>query len=387
MEGSPPVPKSKWYCHCCRYKNEPDTEKCRVCGRPESYALPGFQLPLHGAGSKLYRPSQLPTIVTEEGLFERDSVQWTALHSAAVNGNYPVVDELLKRGCLIDAVSDHGQSALHMASYSGSLQTVQVLVQAGANVNCATSFEKLTPLHIACQRDWKQIAKYLIDHGADVNAGNVIDRTPLHFVAQTGRTDLGVMLLKAGADSLKMDSQGWTPRQVAEFHEKREMQELLVQVTMQDKQVVIKKLPPAPWHSDLWDSTIRINKELKRRADTDMAITAKLVAQAEAWQQHNKKPERVTRIDLFNKADNAEPSAGGAKSKLEVETSPEKNYITRNPSTRSCSVIGSITGGQFSRSASISSSADISSLTSAHNKGGPRQKLLTAAANRVLASK
>jgi ankyrin repeat protein len=378
---------SKWYCHCCRYKNEVDATKCQVCGRDESYAQVGHVLPLHGAGSKLYRPSQLSTIITEEGLFEKDSVQWTALHSAAVNGNYKVAEELIKRGCLIDAVTDQGQTALHLAVYSGSLDTVQVLIQNGSSVNSTTRFEKLTPLHLACQRDWKQIAKCLLDSGADTNAGNVIDRTPLHFVAQTGRTDLGVMLLKAGADSQKMDSMGWTPRQVAEFHEQREMQELLVQVNMKDKQVVIKKLPPAPWHSELWDATIRINKELKVKADRDMEISSRLMSQVESWQhRQHYKPERQSRIDSISKNDDSK-SDSFSNSMTSSPARPNA-YLDRNPSTRSSSVLANHTSSiaPFSRNASIST--EVSSLTGSLTKSPlkvrTKAKLLTAAANRVL---
>ena len=51
---------------------------------------------------------------------------------------------------------------------------------------------------MATEGDWKDITKYLIDHGADVNALNVMQRSPLHNAATNNRLEIGLMLLKAG---------------------------------------------------------------------------------------------------------------------------------------------------------------------------------------------
>jgi len=58
-------------------------------------------------------------------------------------------------------------------------------------VNIATKCECSTPLHIACERGFGQIAELLLKSGADVNACNILQRTPLHCAAVTGRTDIG----------------------------------------------------------------------------------------------------------------------------------------------------------------------------------------------------
>ena len=378
MEVAAVVPATTWYCHCCRYKNSGSADKCFVCGRPESYVMTGFPLPLHGSGSQLFRSSQLSTLLTEEALFERDSVQWTALHSASVSGNFSVVRELIRRNCMIDAVTDQGQTALHLAAYRGSLETVQALVENGADVNAVTFAEKMTPLHIVCKRDWKQIAKYLIDRGANVNCLNIIERTPLHFAAENGRADLAVILIKHGAKSNLMDSQGWTARQVAELHNHREFQELLVQVNTKEKQVVIKKLPPAPWHSELWDGVVRIHESVKKKAEREMEITAKLMAAADALKdQLTQKPERLTRMEV-----------------LTLKNTPNDMGRGTIASSGSVSVGGrkqlTATGMNTWSDASVSS--DISSITRSQSSASARGKLsskstmLAAAASRVLAS-
>ena len=67
---------------------------------------------------------------------------------------------------------------------------------------------------MAVEGNWRDIAFYLIHNGADVQAKNVLHRTPLHLAAANGRLEIGVMLLKAGADPHVTDINGWNPRQV-----------------------------------------------------------------------------------------------------------------------------------------------------------------------------
>lgn len=62
-----------------------------------------------------------------------------------------------------------GRTALHHAAQKGDLQEVKRLVAAGADVNIrSTSKWQTTALHEAAYN--VEIAWYLIDHGADVNA-------------------------------------------------------------------------------------------------------------------------------------------------------------------------------------------------------------------------
>lgn len=260
-----------WNCHCCLALNNAELKQCRVCGRPESYAQDGYPLPLHGSSVKVFRPSQIMNIMSEKELYISDSVKWTALHSASVNGNTPIVIELLNLDCVLDALTDKGQSALHLAVYAGSYDTVVVLIEKGAKINLSTYEEKMTPLHIACQQNWKEIAEYLIKNGANVNALNILHRTPLHFVGESGRSDLGLSLLRAGALPSPVDLHGWSPRQIAELRGHRSFQEMIVQADMTEKQFVIKDLPPADYHSRVWSSLIEMNEIRGREAKREIS--------------------------------------------------------------------------------------------------------------------
>jgi len=235
-----------WFCHCCTAKNEKNLVKCRVCGRDESYVLQGRPLPFHGKSSQVYRSSHVLTAL--ESVHEVDSEHMTALHSACVLGNYPVVKELLRLKSRVDVLTSKGHTALHLAVYGGSFECVKELLMHQSTVNVATKCECSTPLHIACERGFGRIAELLLQSGANVNACNILQRTPLHCAAATGRTDIGQLLLNNGADSDALDAHGWSARQVAELFSHRDFQELMVRDKLVEKQSVFKELPAAKWH-------------------------------------------------------------------------------------------------------------------------------------------
>jgi Ankyrin repeats (3 copies)/Ankyrin repeats (many copies) len=215
-------------------------------------------MPLHGKGNQVYRPSQVKTVV--DNLMETDANGWTALHTCACNGNEPLVSKLLTLDCVVDSLTECGQTALHLAVYSGSLDSVIALLNNGAKIDAQTSFEKNQPVHIAADRGWKEVLIYLLENGAKPNALNLIERTPLHLVAANGRVDMAAFLLRNGANPFLLDVHGWNARQVAELNGHVEIEELLVRSTMKEKQAVLKVMPRAPWHGELWASLLATQK-------------------------------------------------------------------------------------------------------------------------------
>jgi uncharacterized protein len=80
-------------------------------------------------------------------------------------------DELLGR--------QGGFTALHFAARQGAMRTVQALVDAGANVNEASAGDHTTPLVMATINGQFDIAKYLLEHGANPNMDSDAGMTPL----------------------------------------------------------------------------------------------------------------------------------------------------------------------------------------------------------------
>lgn len=90
---------------------------------------------------------------------------------------------------------------LHTAAMGGDLPSVIKLIKGGINVD---TFDNLgyTPLHYATQRGHLDVAAYLLEHGADVNAHHEpsIGNTPLSDVAGECSWEMASLLIKAGAD-------------------------------------------------------------------------------------------------------------------------------------------------------------------------------------------
>ena len=86
------------------------------------------------------------------------------------------------------------------AVLKGNIATVKQYLDNGVNVN-AKSEPGLTSLHCAVNEDFKgshrELAKLLIDKGADVNARDDILDTPLHGASNKETAEI---LIKAGAD-------------------------------------------------------------------------------------------------------------------------------------------------------------------------------------------
>ena len=74
-----------------------------------------------------------------------------------------------------------GLTALHLAARQGSARTVQALLAGGANVN-EFSADHTTPLVIAAINGQFDIAKSLLEHGADPTLGTDAGMTPLFAV-------------------------------------------------------------------------------------------------------------------------------------------------------------------------------------------------------------
>jgi hypothetical protein len=69
---------------------------------------------------------------------------------------------------------------------------------------------KSVPLHLAIQNNRFEIAKVLLENGADVNARNDHGMTPLHLAAQSGDVELAQMLLSHNARKDIRDHWGQT---------------------------------------------------------------------------------------------------------------------------------------------------------------------------------
>jgi len=141
---------------------------------------------------------------------------YTPLYAAVQSKHKPVVEYLLSKGASIDEkLGPLGLTAFYKASIDGSLDIAKVLVDAGADINMKST-EGYTPLFVAVQNKHKPVVEYLISKGARIDEKNGQNNdTALHKACVTGSLEVVKILVDAGADINAVNKQGETPNDFA----------------------------------------------------------------------------------------------------------------------------------------------------------------------------
>ncbi|XP_078249049.1 CARD- and ANK-domain containing inflammasome adapter protein [Pogona vitticeps] len=177
--------------------------------------------PLHLAWQN-HHTDVLKTILEEERRRHRN--QHNFLHMGALRDDSSLIQTLLKNGVFVDAKDEKGQTALGYAVSQGFETTIKVLLEAGANIDSSIldlaftsnnqsvfglllEYSKgLSPntmvstLFKAIQKDLHGIVAALIQRGADVNALNEMQYTPLLAACEMGKTESAKVLMEKGAN-------------------------------------------------------------------------------------------------------------------------------------------------------------------------------------------
>jgi ankyrin repeat protein len=125
----------------------------------------------------------------------------------AVRRDVPeLFDYLLLRRAKLNVRNRNGETALSLAAYTGKLQYVQRLVEAGAEVN----FYGWSPLTYAAYNGHTAIVDYLLKRGAEINARTENGSTALFFAARFGHIEVIKLLLKNKADPTLANENGDT---------------------------------------------------------------------------------------------------------------------------------------------------------------------------------
>ena len=152
----------------------------------------------------------LACLLVEHGadLTDENKYGSTPLHCAPRWGNVEVASFLIKRGADTTAQDDHWLTPLYCASESG-LELPYLLVQDGVNV-AAQDRLGWPPLHCAASSGSMEVARFLIDHGANVAAHwqDNYGWTPLHEASESGMVEVVDILVEPGADIVAQEMTG-----------------------------------------------------------------------------------------------------------------------------------------------------------------------------------
>ncbi|MEU8956683.1 ankyrin repeat domain-containing protein [Streptomyces sp. NPDC048518] len=126
------------------------------------------------------------------------------LTQAAGDGDAAAVAQWLDADAEVDALSTARRTALDLAVHAGHIETVRVLLAAGADPQQrAGEYGELTPLCLASLHGHTAVAGLLLDAGAPTGAQGRLNYVPLVLAATTGEQghpQTVALLLRRGAD-------------------------------------------------------------------------------------------------------------------------------------------------------------------------------------------
>lgn len=111
----------------------------------------------------------------------------------------------------LNKTDKYGKTALNFGIIKG-LELVQLMVELGADINLPCD-EDMTPPVSRAGDFWnhEDIARYLVEKGANLNQVDKNGDTPLHIAAYNGRKDLCAFYLDHGAKLEAKNNNGFTP--------------------------------------------------------------------------------------------------------------------------------------------------------------------------------
>ncbi|UPK89271.1 hypothetical protein LCI18_000206 [Fusarium solani-melongenae] len=158
---------------------------------------------------------------------------WTALHLASQNGHLEIASRLLKAdadtslrtvdhrtafhiSCQCDQLEIHNKDAdsnqpLHLTAINNSHKVVPWLLEKekGAEIEHQGQWG-WTPLRLACAWGSLQVAKLLLDGGADIHANNNSFNSPVHLACKNVLPDILQLLREHNARISEIDPNGNT---------------------------------------------------------------------------------------------------------------------------------------------------------------------------------
>ena len=194
--------------------------RIRPLRRPPDWDPQQDVIPLYYVAARGYRGlvdyliSKRPDDVNARG------AHGTPLHAALEVAHADVAQLLLGYCVDVDVRDYRDRTPLHLVAYHGFLGITRMLVEGNADINVRDRFGN-TPLHQtmsgwyqkseSTQDECLDVAKFLLEHGADLDAKTDDQATPLHEASLYGSVKGTQLMLEHGANIHARDDMGRTP--------------------------------------------------------------------------------------------------------------------------------------------------------------------------------
>ncbi len=190
----------------------------------------------HWESALEYEQLEILALFIAKGHDPNEGGRWRPLlHAAALGGDLEAIELLIQAGAEIDRVYED-ETALHAALASCRCSgpslardaAALLLIQAGADIDLPGE-EGQTPLILAAAWSGPEVLQALLAAQADTTARDDEGRTALMRACLEGRPEMAAMLLEAGADANGADNGGRTPLVIAVERDQPSLVEILLQ--------------------------------------------------------------------------------------------------------------------------------------------------------------
>jgi ankyrin repeat protein len=153
---------------------------------------------------------------------QKDPRGMPILMVASQENSVKTVDYLINaKGIDLNQPNITNETPLMFAALYGRLAEVKILVD---QKQVPVNRPGWTPLHYACTNGHVEIATFLLDKGAAVDAPSPNETTPIMMAIRAGNIQLVRLLLDRGADIRLRNQQGYSAIDVAELFNQEEIQ-------------------------------------------------------------------------------------------------------------------------------------------------------------------
>lgn len=140
-----------------------------------------------------------------------DDISMKAVYATSEN-DVALINELIASGLDVNQLDAEmsNNTLLHIAAIHGSDDVAKLLLEKGANVN-ARNQDGYAPIHFALRNENDSTAQIFLDHGADVNQSDKHGNTVLHYAVQHKLVDFAYNLIDRGANANQCNYDGMLP--------------------------------------------------------------------------------------------------------------------------------------------------------------------------------